>query len=560
MLDMLVWDRSSPRPTESPADLSAPLQILAAVGLFANRREVARLVGRPREQSTPALLAALHERTRLEAPRQVAGTLSWIVWDDRRRHLLAVGDRLGLSPLYCCQRGRTLYLATSLEPLLAALGCTDIEPQTVAAYLGGRPSHASTTFYRGIEVVPAGGYLLATPERVVTARYWRLDARSRLRLAGDSSYAEALREGLAEVVSEHLQEAPTAAITLSGGLDSTSLAATLREISPRLRLTAVCGVSPELPEADESALSRAVCERLGGAAVTVEMDQHWPLRSDPGIRPRRESPRFNCYTDFWVALCARVREAGETVLLTGQGGDYLFGGNVFAYADLLLTGRWGRLAGELRRHRELWGRSSSWIWRWMILGPLVRTYLPLPRRSSTPRWLGAALRPLVAPESWSRPDWRLLPGRLQRLDLLRHRVLFEEARHLNDLAAEHGVELRNPYFDHRLFELAVALPAEQTFDAGVRKGILRRAMAGRLPEEVLARPGKVGSTPIFERGLKERETAKVWQLLTDMRAADLGWVDQERVRAAYRDYVEGRTRSTRFWQALTLEAWLRRWF
>ncbi|HYH45516.1 MAG TPA: asparagine synthase-related protein [Thermoanaerobaculia bacterium] len=131
---------------------------------------------------------------------------------------------------------------------------------------------------------------------------------------------------------------------------------------------------------------------------------------------------------------------------------------------------------------------------------------------------------------------------------------------MNDLAAQHGVELRSPYLDHRLLEFATSIPAEQTFEGGVRKGIVRRAMAGRLPEEILTRHRKVMATPLFERGLRERETAKVWQLLTGMRAAELGWVDEGLLRAEYQSYLDGTTRRTRFWHALTLEAWLRRWF
>jgi asparagine synthase (glutamine-hydrolysing) len=561
MSAVVAWDRSHARPVGLPAD-SESFRILATAGLFGSRREVARLVGRPDEPAETIVLAHLYERFLLDAPRHVTGTLSWILWDERRRRLVAMTDRLGLCPLYLCERKGVLYLSTALEPLLAAAGLDSlaaVERSTIAAYLCGRAPEEGKTFYRGIEVVQAGSYLVVTPERVVADRYWQLERQPVLRLRDDADYAEALREQLGRVFSEHLADAPAAAITLSSGLDSTSVAATLRQISPALRLTAICGVAPELPEADESAGTRAVCEQLGCPAVSVAMDQHWPLRTEPGIRPGRESPRFNCYTDFWSAVFTRVRDQGERILFTGQGGDQLFGGNVFAYGDLLLTGRWGRLSRELRRHRELWNRRVSWIWRWMVLGPVARAFLPLPRRRATPPWLGAGLRSLVAPV-WTRPDWRLLPGRRQRMVLLRNRALMEEARYLDDRAAAQGVEMRHPYFDHRLLEFAASLPTEQTFEAGVRKGIVRRAMAGLLPDEILNRPGKIEATAIFARGLRERETAKVWQLLTDMRAADLGWIDPEPLRQAYRDYVEGKTQSTRFWSALTLEAWLRRWF
>jgi asparagine synthase (glutamine-hydrolysing) len=559
---VISWDRSQARPAGISAE--STISIVATAGLFGNRREVARLVGHPAESAERALLADLYEHFLLDTPGHVTGTLSWILWDERRRRLVAVGDRLGLSPLFFCERGGALHLATALEPLLAVAdpsSPTSLELSTVGAYLCGQVPAAGRTFYHGIESVPAGTYLVATPERVMAGRYWQLYPRPLLRHRDDAGYAEALSEQLARVLPDYVAEAPTAAITLSSGLDSTSLAVHLRQTSPGLRLTAFYGAAPELPEMDESAGSLAVAERLGLPAVPVAQDRHWPLRTEPGLRPRREDPRFNCFTDFWDAVFTRMREQGERILFTGQGGDHLFGGNVFAYADLLLTGRWRRLAADLRLHQRLWDRRPSWIWRWMILGPLFRAYLPLPRRGAPPPWLGAALRPLAeAAGSRTPSDWRSLPGQRQRNDLLRDRVWLEETRSMNDRAAQHGVELRNPYLDHRLLEFATSIPAEQTFEGGVRKGIVRRAMAGRLPEEILTRHRKIEATALFERGLRERETGKVWQLLTGMRAAELGWVDEGLLRAEYQSYLDGTTRRTRFWHALTLEAWLRRWF
>ncbi len=395
---------------------------------------------------------------------------------------------------------------------------------------------------------------------MTTGQYWQLGSQPRLRLRDDAAYAEALVEQIARVLPDHVLGTPSAGITLSSGLDSTSLAAHLRQASPDLRLTAFHGTAPDLPEIDESAGSLAVCERLGCPAVPVAQDQHWPLRTDPGIRPHRENPRFNFYTDFWDAVFVRVREKGERILFSGQGGDHLFGGNVFAYADLLLTGRWHQLTADLRLHRQLRGRRSAWIWRWMILSPLARAYLPIPIRSTAPPWLGAELQPLVTSEAWTRPNWGLLPGRRQRFDLLGDRVLIEEARYLDQQAAQHGVDFRHPYLDHRLLEFAASLPAEQTFRGGVRKGIVRRAMTERLPEEILTRTRKIEPTALAVRGLRERETAKVWQLLTGMRAAELGWIDEDLLRAEYQSFLDGTTQRTRFWHALTLEAWLRHWF
>jgi asparagine synthase (glutamine-hydrolysing) len=135
---------------------------------------------------------------------------------------------------------------------------------------------------------------------------------------------------------------------------------------------------------------------------------------------------------------------------------------------------------------------------------------------------------------------------------------------LAEMAARHacarGLEMRHPLLDHRLVDFAARLPASQSFRAGVRKVILRNAMSGDLPEEVSKRRTKVYPTALAHLGLREKETAKVWRLLEDMRCADLGLVDPDVLRDEYRTFVEGRHNRSLFWYALTLEDWLRRYF
>jgi asparagine synthase (glutamine-hydrolysing) len=131
-------------------------------------------------------------------------------------------------------------------------------------------------------------------------------------------------------------------------------------------------------------------------------------------------------------------------------------------------------------------------------------------------------------------------------------------RQLTRQAAEHGIELRQPLRDHRLIEFAATLPPDQVFRAGQWKFVLRNAMAGRLPGEVLSHRRKIVPDSIFRRGLWERERDRVRDLFVDMRAADLGLVEPATLRAAYERYFEGPGGDSRFWQALTLESWLRR--
>ena len=135
-------------------------------------------------------------------------------------------------------------------------------------------------------------------------------------------------------------------------------------------------------------------------------------------------------------------------------------------------------------------------------------------------------QPRRAGEEEPAPErYRLLPGRFARLQLLRDPHLPLTLGELARRAAQHGIELRQPLVDHRLIEFAASLPTGQTFRAAERKVIVRHAMRGRLPDEVLDRREKIYPTTIARRGLAEREQAKVRSLITNMRAAELGLVD-----------------------------------
>ena len=546
---LISWERGAP----APAGLSG----LWSAGFIANRRELLARLGAPAAISDLELAVALYQRCGSDAPRLVYGPFAWVLWDGDRRRLLAVRDRLGVHELCYHEADGTLLLAGGIEPLLE-VSRPEVNPRAVLAQLHGRAPAPGETFYLGISAVEPGGLLTVTRDRIATEVYWRPGPRPLLRLRDDAAYAGAFRDLLLPIAGEYTP-AGEVGVTLSGGLDSTTVAAAIREAAPATVCTAFSWIAPELPAADESAAIAAVCRRLGCRSVTIAGDQHWPLRGDPGIRPEPATPLANSYAGLWEATFRSVREHGVSVLFSGLSGDTLFGGEVFSYPDLVLTGRWLRLASEIRdqaRHSEL---TALQLVRWMALAPIANAYLPARERRRSPSvpWLGERLR-REAPAEPPRLSRRLLPGRRERLRQLRDPLLPFVAAQVTRQAAAYGIDFRHPLLDHRLFDFAAALPTTQAFAAGKRKVILRHAMRGRLPDEVLDRRGKTYPEAIFRRGLRERERAKAWALMTGMRAAKMGFVDERRLREAYGDYLAGRSRSARFWHTLSLEAWLRR--
>lgn len=352
-------------------------------------------------------------------------------------------------------------------------------------------------------------------------------------------------------------------MTLSGGLDSTAVAWALRRSRPQAELAAVSWISPELPEADESAAIGEVVSRLRLTPTAVRADLHWSLSHADGFATTVEGPFRNYYEELWQATFEAARSRGLQTLFSGASGDHLFGGGpVLPLVDLLLSGRWARLVRRLGEHADDVGASALGLAWSRLARPLLRAGAPAALRRRKPvSWLAPGLveRFHELRATGAEPSHGRLPGRGELLRTLRDPLLGSIVERLDRQAAEAGLELRHPLLDHRLFEFAASLPADQLVRGARRKVIVRSAMRGRLPDCVVERRGKTYPSAVFARGIKDRERGKAEVLMRGMRASELGLIDEKKLRRAYEAYCAGQGNSL-FWHTLALEDWLRRYF
>ncbi len=563
-----TWRRFDPRPAGGPS--LAPGGLSPAEGEAVCLQFSGYLTNRPNllltHRDAPPLsdgeiAARVFARYGRDTPARLEGPFSCILWHPARRELLAVRDRLGIRTLAYSLTPEELRLATRPADLSEA-EAGHLDPSSIARHLCGFPPTAGRTFFRGLEALPPATALRVTPSHHETYRYWCPENGTLPRREGnDDAQAEALLALLRRVMAEHATALATG-VTLSGGLDSTSVAALASQVGPRP--FALTWTAPEVPEADESRAAARVREFLGLAGLEIPAARYGPLSGDLTAEVVPSEPALGFYTTLWDATFNAARESGLAVVLTGASGDHLFGGNVFSYADLLLQGRWRRLVRDWREQ----GRTSSLTpvqrLRRMLLGPIwdawIRPRAPLSLRHP-PEWLGDPLRTVLAPSPPPR-ELGLLPGRALRLRELRDPLLPALVSPLTERARGQGLDLRHPWLDFRLFELAAALPSEQSFAAGVRKGILRRALRGLLPDETLTRPRKIYPTALARRSLREWGNAQARTLLSGMRAEEMGFVRAPALRAAFDRLCAGEAAGAPglLWHALTLEAWLRRYF
>lgn len=540
--------RRVPKKGDFVVDLGANLMVAS--------RRVAQVVRWDRSQSTPQFAEFPNPARFLIECGDPAIGRSTVAWNSERGQLSASADLLWHHPLYYSLAGDIVSIATRAHALAnRSLGSLFLP--SLAAHLCGSSAPLDRTFFSEVHALPPGTELRVERQRVdlpsaAAVQPWRTSAAT-ARPRDAATAARVLYATLHEAVSDSTAEADPIGVTLSSGIDSTSLAAMLREARPRASRVAFIWSARSVPDADESGPALRVARSLGMEVVEIAADVHAPLSSKEGLEPDLDSPSVPIYREAWRETFRRAKEMGIQTVLTGHGGDLAFGG-AFPFADLFLTGRWFRLMSEIAAYRRRVEVDVPWLIRYRVLGRAARWLWPR-RTASAPRWLGSALQAQV-PRRVEGKGRLVLPGTADRFGYLHGPRRFAATAQMTAEAQEFGVELRHPWLDPRLTDLAESLPASWTFRDGFSKAPVRVAMRGRLPSEILDRAEKIYPDAIFRRALRGPDRAKIEPLLDDMIAADLGFVEPRALREAVDAYAHGRG-SGGFWHALTLEAWLR---
>lgn len=569
-LSHVLWDRerfSNPRlighNVYSSEIVITKSECLWTGGFIANRKELVIKGGVSNEISDKDLILHLYKDFGLSILEHINGPFAWILWDADLSELIAVRDRMGSVGLYYRVDGSTITISDSVEKLIKSTSLKNVNLFSVAAFLNSQAPLPGQTFFNDIFAVEPGEYISIRQGGFTRDHYWLLKPQPSLEMTSDLAFSNTLHELLINIISEYIPQDNSFGITLSGGLDSTSIAASIRSVSHNKNLVAFSWVSPELPEADESQRIELVVRKLGLTLVKIRGDHFWPFVSK-GISTSRSSPFYNYYVELWDETYKQVQQNKINTLFTGAGGDHLFGGNVYSYPDLLLSGRWVDLIHEIQKHLPNSRSGLPKIIKSMIIKPIFYTYFTGAQKKIvlTP-WLGKSLIPYYheySSQTKLKLPLRMLPGEQQRYRGINIPWMSMVLEDINVHGKKYGIEQRHPLFDHRLIEFALSIPTTQTFRSAVRKVILRNAMKTYLPEEVISFEGKVYPENIFYRGVVEREQDKVRKLFTNMRASELGLIDEKLLITEFESYANKKSKNTHFWRALTLEDWLRRYF
>src|SRR3954465_1947476 len=445
-----------------------------------------------RTHSDTEVLVHLYEERGPSFVEALRGMFAIAIWDARHGRLVLARDRFGIKPLYYRVAGGALSFASELKALLRQPGFSrEIDPEALEAFLAFNSIPAPLTIFSEARKLPPGHTLVAERGKVEIHRYARPTPvpADQVRTEGDEALAEELRGRLRDSVRAHLVSDVPVGVLLSGGVDSAAL--TALPADERGYRVSTFSIGFEEQSFDELELARLVAKRYG-------TDHHeLILRPDavdllPRLVDGFDEP-FGDSSALPTYLVSQLASDTVKVVLSGEGGDELFGGYYTYVADRLAP-RLGRAAPFLRPLVERLPSSSGKVSFDYKAKRFVR---------------GAHLPPVERHHAWKEifsPDAQdeLLsaPRTTDPVDVYRARYAetegAEELSRLQDLdlgiylvddllvktdraSMAHSLETRVPFLDPVVAELALALDTRQKVRGFSKKRLLRKAVEPLLP-------------------------------------------------------------------------------
>ncbi len=502
------------------------------------------------------------------------GMFAFALWDARRRKLFCARDRVGKKPLFWARKGSRVWFASEIRALLEDSEIDrGIDFAAIEAYLTYQYVPHPMSAFREIRKLPPASTLTVTEQGETIKRYWSLDYSQKLD-APRIELEEQLRAHLREATRIRLMSDVPLGAFLSGGIDSSAVVAAMAEQMSEPVKTFSIGFGDEA--FDEARYARMVAQQFG--------TEHHEFRVEPealSIMPKLARHYGEPFADpsaipsFYLAELTRQH---VTVALNGDGGDESFAG----YARYIGSERSNRLDWLPRRLRNHAPALAALL---PAGGPAtstparVRRLAAMVAKSADARWVNIMSvfedgdRPrLLSPEFRAEAgdgdpsDVILTPwhestatSRIDRLlDVDANTYLPGALLVKMDIATmAHSVEARSPFLDHELMQFAASLPGNLKLHGRDGKHILKSAMRGVLPDEILDRK-KMGFGVPLVRWFRDELRDLPRDVLLDPGATQRGYFNRSEIEGLIDEHQQSRAdHSFRLWALLQLEMWHR---
>ncbi|MDI1292604.1 MAG: asparagine synthase (glutamine-hydrolyzing) [Methylobacter sp.] len=504
-------------------------------------------------QSDTEVIVHAYEQYGDDFVQHLNGQFAVALWDEGRRRLLLVRDRVGILPLFYTRQGERLLFASEIKALLPQLSeAPRISAVALDQIFTFWATRSPNTLFEDIFEVQPGHMLVLEDGRLRESIYWdwRFPEQGEYHQGSDTELAEQLYDLLADATNIRLRADVPVGAYLSGGLDSSALVALIRRHSDAPLKTFSIGF--EEPSLDESSFQQQMIEHLGVENSRITCSNRDIAEDFPATIFHTETAILRTAPTPMRHLSALVRASGYKVVLTGEGADEALGGyDLFKEAKI----------------RQFWGRQPQSEWRPLLLKTLypyletsgsqakayLRKYYSIgldnpdqPGFSHLTRWfttaqckvffsqeLGAKLREDAVdrltgqlPPAFDNWHWFNRAQYLEAKTLMGDYLLCSQG---DRMLMSNSVEGRFPFLDHRVIEFANRLNPRLKMRALNEKYLFKQAMKNQLPRQILERHKQPYRAPDIPAFFSAHPPAYVDDLLSEEKLNRYGYFDAKKV-------------------------------
>jgi len=486
-----------------------------------------------------AIVAAAFETWGTDCFAKLIGDWALSIWDPRRRSLILAKDPIGPRQLYYAVEEDRITWCTVLDPLVLFADKTfKLCEEYIAGWLSRYPA-THLTPYEGINSVPPSACVFLGQRKHIVAKYWDFDPGKKLRYRSDAEYEEHFRTIFFKAVQRRLRSDAPVLAELSGGRDSSSIVCVADEIMVRgegeaPRLDTISWYDDSEPNWNERPYFTKIEEQRGRRGWQIDVGPH-----NSNDTFRLESNSITGY-HFLPIPCQNPRIFEQL-------------------QDLLASGRVGMLASQLKA----WALQKKKPWFHLLLDA-IRGFLPyslvgVPKYMRPAPWVQRSFMNCHSAALVGYPIRMKLFGALPSfLDSVSTLYGMQRQVATKSLSAEVLYEKRYPYLDVTLLEFMCAIPREQSVRPTQRRSLMRRALSGIVPDEVLnrSRKGFVTRAPLVSLS---KHFASLTEMTEHMVSESFGIIDSKQLRAALSSSSSNDDFSSLFlWRTIHLEGWMRR--
>jgi asparagine synthase (glutamine-hydrolysing) len=531
-------------------------------------------------QSDTETVIHLFEEYGPECVQHLRGMFAFAIWNRNSRTLFVARDRLGIKPLYYQLTAQRLLFGSEVKAVLAHGGIRpEFNRSALPEYLAFGYLSGQESFYQGILKLPAGHTMTIGPDGQPAIRqYWDLDVAKTHESRDENYYVQSYRELLEGAVSSHLMSDVPLGVFLSGGVDSSAVAALMTKLRREPVETFSVGYTEQTYS--ELPFARMVAEHLKSKHHEVLVSEQDFFGALPHLIWHEDEPLVwpSSVSLYFVARLARER---VTVVLTGEGADETLAGYT-RYAFTLKNAAMDRayrsfvpgflrrslrnsvatsplLGATLRRkleHTFLAKDGNSWASFYFdnffsAFGEGEQRGL-LTEEFAREASAGAAYRHVL--NYWDHSSGDMLQ-RLLYTDIKTY--LVELLMKQDNMSMAASIESRVPFLDHVLVEFAARIPREVQIHGLAGKRILKKAVEDLLPHEILYRP-KLGFPTPWSGWLAGSRLDSIREMLLEPRSLNRGFFRREALETLFREHrAKHRDHYDRIWRLLNLELWHR---